>query len=151
VLATTAASAVTAAQSTVTTAVVPRGRFFAAAKVRRLRRRPPAPSHGAHEASFFHRLRGPVPGPGCRGACGRSGFGSMFHHVQARAVGSGAECRCVRGGALVVVPACSPECGGVLSPEPEQRSEVATPDEVRAGASKGPLVLPALAAIERVA
>jgi len=75
----------------------------------------------------------------------------MYHRVQARAVGSGAECRCVRGGALVVGPACSPECGGVLSPEPEQRSEVATLDEVRAGASKGPLVLPALVAIERVA
>jgi len=73
----------------------------------------------------------------------------MYYRVQARAVGSRAECRCV-GGALVVGPA-APECGGVLSPEPEQRSEVATPDEVRAGASKGPLVLPALAAIERVA
>jgi len=148
VLATTAASAVMAAQSTVTTAVVPRGRWSRRRRCGVLaagrRRRHMVPT----KASLFHRLRGPVPGPGCRGACGRSGFGSMYHGVQARAVGSGAECRCVRGGASVVGSACSPECGGVLSPEPEQRSEVATPDEVRAGASKRPLVL---AAIERVA
>jgi len=149
VLATTAASAAMAAQSTVTIAVVPRGwwprrqrRGVLAAGGWRLHMVPT-------KSSLLHRLRGPVPGSGCRGACGRSGFGSMYYRVQARAVGSRAECRCV-GGALVVGPA-APECGGVLSPEPEQRSEVATPDEVRAGASKGPLVLPALAAIERVA
>ena len=100
VLATTAASAVTAAQSTVTTAVVPRGRWSrrrrcgVLAAGRRRRHMVPA------KASLFHRLRGPVAGPRCRGECGRSGFGSMYHRVQARAVGSGAECRCVRGGAL---------------------------------------------------
>ena len=77
----------------------------------------------------------------------------MYHRVQARAVGSGAECRCVRDGALVVGLACSPECGGVLShlSPSSAPTEVATPDEVRAGASKGSLVLPALAAVERVA
>jgi len=96
VLATTAASAVTAAQSTVTTAVVPRGRLPRRRRRGVLatgrRRRHMVPT----KASLLHRLRGPVPGSGCRGACGRSGFGSMYHGVQACAVGSRAECRCVR-------------------------------------------------------
>ena len=80
----------------------------AAAKARRRpRRRPPAPSHGAHEG-----LALPPPPRARRSACGRSGFGPMFHHVQARAVGSKAECRGGAGGALVVGPACSSERGG---------------------------------------
>ena len=103
-LATTAASAATAAQSTVTTAVVPQGRW----PWRRRRGVLAAGRWRLHmvptKSSLLHRLCGPVPGSGCRGACGRSGFGSMYYRVQARAVGSRAECRCV-GGALVVGPA----------------------------------------------